>query len=101
MFVLFNILVSYGIIILAGVANIPQIGFLSGLYRLATFIPSLAVAVRRMHDVGKSGWFLLIPIYGFILLCTNGDVGENKYGPDPKDGTFVDGEVLDSDLVKS
>ncbi len=101
MFFLFNILVSYGITILAGVANIPEIGFLSGLYSLATFIPSLAVGVRRMHDVGKSGWFLLIPIYSFILLCTNGDVGENKYGPDPKDETYSDDNVLDSDLLKS
>ena len=38
------------------------------LISLATFLPTLAVAVRRMHDVGKSGWFLLIPIYNFVLL---------------------------------
>ncbi len=40
------------------------------LVSLATLIPTLAAAVRRMHDVGKSGWFLLIPIYGFILAIT-------------------------------
>ena len=40
------------------------------LVSLATLIPTIAVAVRRMHDVGKSGWFLLIPIYNFILAVT-------------------------------
>jgi uncharacterized membrane protein YhaH (DUF805 family) len=51
---------------------------------LATFIPSLAVQVRRMHDVGKSGWYILIPIYNLVMYCTNGDQGENEYGSDPK-----------------
>lgn len=37
---------------------------------LAVFLPYLAVAVRRMNDVGKSGWFILVPFYNFILLCT-------------------------------
>ena len=46
--------------------------------------PSIAVAVRRMHDVGKSGWFLLIPIYNLILACTEGQKGDNEYGTDPK-----------------
>lgn len=62
------------------------------LYSLAVLIPSLAVAVRRLHDVGKSGWFYficLIPIIGsiwlLVLFFTEGDQGENDYGPDPKD----------------
>ena len=37
-----------------------------------------------MHDVGKSGWFLLIPIYNLILACTEGFKGDNEYGADPK-----------------
>jgi len=55
------------------------------------FLPSLAVSVRRMHDVGKSGWFLLIaliPLVGAIwllVLCfTEGTSGDNEYGADPK-----------------
>jgi uncharacterized membrane protein YhaH (DUF805 family) len=44
--------------------------FGSNLFTLATIIPTIAVAVRRMHDVGKSGWFILVPIYNFILLIT-------------------------------
>ncbi len=58
---------------------------------LLHFLPSLSVVVRRLHDVGKSGWFyliILIPFVGaiwmLVLLVSNGDVGENKYGADPK-----------------
>ncbi|RYF95729.1 MAG: DUF805 domain-containing protein [Chitinophagaceae bacterium] len=58
--------------------------FLESIYSLAVLIPSIAVGVRRMHDVGKSGWFLLIPIYNLILACTEGDSFENRYGIDPK-----------------
>jgi len=54
------------------------------LYALAALIPGIAVAVRRMHDVGKSGWFAIVPIYNLILVFTEGDRGENEYGPDPK-----------------
>lgn len=57
---------------------------LYNIYMLAVLIPSIAVAVRRMHDVGKSGWFLIIPIYNLILACTEGVKGENEYGADPK-----------------
>jgi uncharacterized membrane protein YhaH (DUF805 family) len=68
------------------------LGFgLFGLYSLLTFIPSLSVTVRRMHDIGKSGWTFLValiplagPIWLLILLLTEGDSGENYYGADPK-----------------
>jgi uncharacterized membrane protein YhaH (DUF805 family) len=60
------------------------------LLRLAIFIPSLAVAVRRMHDLGKSGWWILIiaiPCVGIILyivwLATDGEPHDNAYGPVP------------------
>ncbi len=59
---------------------------LSDIYTLLILIPSIAVGVRRMHDVGKSGWFLIIPIYNLILACTEGTKGENEYGQDPKAG---------------
>ena len=54
------------------------------LYYLVVLVPSVAVAVRRMHDVGKSGWFVLIPLYNFILAISEGIKGENEYGLDPK-----------------
>jgi len=56
----------------------------TGIYTIAVMIPTIAVVIRRAHDVGKSGWFMLIPIYNLILLCTEGVKGDNKYGADPK-----------------
>ena len=54
-------------------------------------IPNLAVTIRRLHDIGKSGWFMLIgiiPLVGSIILlvylCSEGQPGTNLYGPDPK-----------------
>ncbi|CEN44052.1 Inner membrane protein yhaH [Capnocytophaga canimorsus] len=69
------------------------LGFISGLIEttvlvsicyLAIIVPSIAVGVRRMHDVGKSGWFILVPIYNLVLCLTEGERGPNQYGPDPK-----------------
>lgn len=54
------------------------------LYYLVVLVPSIAVAVRRMHDVDKSGWFVLITLYNFILAITEEIKGENEYGLDPK-----------------
>ena len=58
---------------------------------LATIIPSIAISVRRLHDIGKSGWYYLlclVPIVGQILLiiwfCQEGNIGRNEYGEDPK-----------------
>ncbi len=64
-------------------------GMLSNIYSLAVLVPTIAAGIRRMHDVGKSGWFLLIPIYNLILACTNGDQGANQYGADPKEMEHV------------
>lgn len=61
------------------------------LYGIATIIPGLAVVIRRLHDTGKSGWYILfafIPLVGGIILivflATEGDRGPNEYGSDPK-----------------
>ncbi|MBD3749269.1 MAG: DUF805 domain-containing protein [Sphingobacteriales bacterium] len=59
-------------------------GPVTALYRLLVILPTIAVSVRRIHDVGKSGIFLLVPIYSFILILTNGDDGDNKYGRNTK-----------------
>ena len=99
-------------------------GVVSSIYGLLVFIPGIAVSVRRLHNIGKSGWLILL-LYGvafvscifiltsvfalgfskvvfgigmifaillllgsaiwlLVLFCTEGDSGENKYGPDPK-----------------
>ena len=65
----------------------------TGLFGLATFLPSLAVAIRRLHDVDRSGWWLLlafIPLVGTIILivwfCARGTPGPNRFGSDPLSG---------------
>ena len=60
------------------------LGFLTTVYSLGLLIPSIAIGIRRMHDVDKSGWFLLIPIYSLILACTGGTSGDNRFGDDPQ-----------------
>ncbi len=84
MFFLFNIIFSYGINILAIIMEVPALAIVSTVYSLAVLIPSIAVGVRRMHDVGKSGWYLLIPIYSLVLACTDSEQGSNKWGENPK-----------------
>src|ERR1022692_1043852 len=70
--------------------NLPY-GYIYLVYVLAVLIPGFAVLVRRLHDIGKSGWLFLIcliPLVGaiwmLVLLCTDGNIGANKYGPNPK-----------------
>ena len=72
-------------------------GVVYALTVLALILPSLAVSVRRLHDVGKSGWFLLIflvPVVGFIwplvLYCIDGQPGANAYGENPKAAAETD-----------
>jgi uncharacterized membrane protein YhaH (DUF805 family) len=65
-------------------SNTSIIYYLSVIFSLAILVPSIAVGIRRMHDVGKSGWYVLIPIYNLILACTDSQPGENAYGPNPK-----------------
>ncbi len=83
--VLANILVSL-------VTVIPYIGqVVGGLYMIAILVPTLALMVRRLHDLGKDWYylfFLLIPVVGQIILlvwfCTDSQVGANKFGENPK-----------------
>lgn len=88
MFVLINLIISILVGVVSGflvrMTNIPYLAALSSLYSLAVLIPSIAVAVRRAHDSGKSGWFILIPIYNLYLMLIDGQPGENQYGPNPK-----------------
>jgi len=97
MFLLFNFI--FGIVVVSldnilGIATEFGYGPLYGLYALIVFIPGFAVSVRRLHDVGKSGWMILITLIPFIgaiwilvLLCTDSNSGENQYGQNPKEVT--------------
>lgn len=92
-FTLFNFLVSLAISLLSALIlrGEGSLSFLSGIWALATFVPSLAVSIRRLHDTGKSGWYCLIsliPLVGTIILivflATDSQPGTNQYGPNPK-----------------
>lgn len=98
LFVLFHILICLVLGVVDGVLGLDNknsIISLAGLYSLAIFIPSIAVAVRRLHDTNRSGWWLLlslIPCVGGIVLLIffveDGQFGENEYGSNPKTDMF-------------
>lgn len=70
-------------------AAVPILGILLLIFYLGSLIPMLAVSIRRLHDLDKSGWWLLlslVPIAGLLLLywfCLRGTDGDNRFGPDP------------------
>lgn len=96
MFVLFNAIIAVVLAILdnaMGTMSESGYGILSGLYSLGVLVPSIAVGVRRLHDIGKSGWWLfisLVPLIGtiwlLVLLATDSQAGTNQYGTNPKTG---------------
>ncbi len=88
MFFLFNIIIAFALGLIesiAGIAPEADRSILAVIYQLVILIPNITVGVRRMHDINKSGWYLLIPIFNLILLCEDGTKGDNKYGADPKE----------------
>ena len=88
MFFLFNIIIAFclGIVIgvLQSITKTDQ-SVLGNIYNLAILIPSIAVAIRRMHDTNRSGWWSIVPIASLIFLCEAGHPGENKYGRNPNE----------------
>ena len=89
-----SIIVNFALVFLSDL-----VGFFSGVVLLVPFqifvlIASTALAVRRLHDINKSGWWLLIYLttVGILLLfywaCSKGDADENVFGPDPLDGSL-------------
>lgn len=95
MFVLFNIIAIIALSVIEGFIGLRSegsYGILSGLYSLAVILPGLAVAARRLHDTGRSAWWLLIglvPLVGPIVLLVffvqDSQPGANQYGPNPKE----------------
>ena len=95
-FVLFNIIISIVLsicdVFLGTYSQAASIGILAGIYSLAVLIPGIAVTVRRLHDTGRSGWWILIvlvPIVGWIVLLIFmllDSQPQNAYGASPKAG---------------
>lgn len=94
-FVLFNVIAGFILGFIDGITGMfnaeAGIGLLGIIYSLAVIIPSIAVAVRRLHDTGRSGWWLLIgfiPLIGALVLLVffifDSQSGENQYGKNPK-----------------
>ena len=95
-FVLFNFIVSFlfiGVDVILGTFNSEAgYGVFNTAYSLAVLLPTIGVGIRRLHDIGKSGWWLLIgliPLIGAIVLIVffvkDSQPGENQYGPNPKE----------------
>ena len=94
LFFLFNCIIALVLSIIEAIVGIAPIGgasILGSLYMLVVFIPYLAVGVRRLHDTGRSGWWMLIyivPLIGAIVLLVffvqDSQDGHNQYGPNPK-----------------
>lgn len=105
MFFLFNLIVLF---VLSAVdamtgtlSEASGLGLLSGIYALGVLLPTIAVAIRRLHDTNRSGWWLLInfvPVIGSIVLLIfmvlDSKPGPNKYGPNPKGIGYTDNQAL-------
>lgn len=88
MFVLFNLIIA---IVLNLIDRMTGHQILGTLYGLAVLLPGIGVSIRRLHDTGRIGWWLLlafIPLIGAIILIVfmaqDGQPGSNQYGPNPK-----------------
>ena len=88
MFFLFNMIFA---IVIMGIDIILGLGFLNVIYSLVVMIPGIAVGIRRLHDIGKSGWMVLIVLIPCIgafwllyLMVQDSSPLDNEYGPSPK-----------------
>ena len=94
-FALFSLIISLALILIdretGNFYPAVGLGLLSGIYTLAVFVPTLAVSVRRLHDIDRTGWWVLlsfIPVIGALVLLVfavlEGTPGNNRFGPNPK-----------------
>lgn len=82
-----NLLISFALGFLGGflgMADADGSSLLTTVYWLAVLLPAIAVGVRRMHDAGHGGWWLILPIVNLIFALQDSQPGDNEYGPNPK-----------------
>ncbi|MFS1475077.1 DUF805 domain-containing protein [Vibrio lentus] len=90
MFFLFNIIIGLLLGFILGFIDAFLFGYnaysstVTTLYSIFILIPSIAVAVRRVHDTGHSGWWVLVPIVGLVFLCFDSQPETNRFGKNPK-----------------
>jgi uncharacterized membrane protein YhaH (DUF805 family) len=87
MYTLFYLIIYIVLMVVDGMIGMPV---LTGLLALGLLVPSIAVTIRRLHDTGRPGWWILlglVPLIGLVLiyfLVLDSQPGENQYGPNPK-----------------
>jgi len=101
----FQLVLLLGYLVLLALVTMESLATIGSIlimvFGLGIIVPSLAVTVRRLHDVGKSGWWYLIglvPLVGlviFLFLLMPGTPGTNQYGPNPKGSGIIGDEVFD------
>lgn len=101
-FFLFNVLMQGATgLVDAALFGGDSMGLVNGLYSLVVLLPGLGVAVRRLHDIDRTGWWLLVsfvPLVGILLLLVwfarPGDAGANRFGPDPRQAADRTGPMV-------
>lgn len=90
-FTLTSILISWALNLVDIFLGTYIFSIISAIYSILIFIPSVAVLLRRLHDIGKSGWYFFLVLFPFIgwlwllvLLCMEGEPKANKWGENPK-----------------
>jgi uncharacterized membrane protein YhaH (DUF805 family) len=83
MFLLVNFILGIVLGIVQGVSGV-DLSIPVVIYELAILVPSMAVAIRRMHDTDHSGWWVFVPIVNIVLTVREGQRGRNRFGADPK-----------------
>lgn len=87
MFFLWNIIISFGLSLIDkkfGLQYRFSGSLLSDIYALFIFFPTLGVGIRRLHDIDRSGWWVIVPIANIVFFTFKSTVGDNKYGPHPE-----------------
>jgi uncharacterized membrane protein YhaH (DUF805 family) len=82
-FILAYVLVYIALLVLTVVTGFTLFGILAGVLSLAVLVPQIAAGVRRMHDVDKKGWWLLVPFVNLYFAVISGTPGDNRFGAPP------------------
>lgn len=84
MFALVNMIVSVALMVAAAVTEESALALAYNVYSILVILPGIAVAIRRMHDTNRRGWWILAPFVGLVFAFFDSQPGENRFGPNPK-----------------
>ena len=89
--VVWSVVLGFAASIVDSLLGLSEVGAVNGLVSLVLFLPSIAISVRRLHDIGRTGWWyliILVPLVGWIVLivffCTATKEEVNQWGPPPR-----------------